>query len=40
MAAAMLAGEFTPLSDHRAGAGYRRALCGQLFAKFVAEQVR
>lgn len=28
---------FTPLSDHRADAGYRRAVCGNLFAKFVAE---
>jgi xanthine dehydrogenase iron-sulfur cluster and FAD-binding subunit A len=29
--------EFAPLSDHRASAGYRRELCGSLFAKFVAE---
>ena len=28
---------FTPISDHRASAGYRRALCGNLFAKFVRE---
>ena len=29
---------FTPLSDHRAAADYRRALCGALFARFVAER--
>lgn len=29
--------EFRPLSDHRAGAAYRRSLCANLFAKFVAE---
>lgn len=28
---------FTPLSDHRSGADYRRALCAGLFAKFIAE---
>jgi xanthine dehydrogenase small subunit len=33
----MLRGEFTPLSDHRASAGYRSELCAALFAKFVAE---
>lgn len=32
-----LANEFTPLSDHRADAAYRRELCANLFAKFVAE---
>jgi xanthine dehydrogenase small subunit len=37
--AQMLHDEFTPLSDHRASAGYRRALCANLFAKFVAEQL-
>ena len=31
---------FTPLSDHRASAEYRRALCGNLFARFVAEHCR
>ncbi len=36
-AAASLRAEFEPISDHRAGADYRRALCGELFAKFVAE---
>lgn len=36
-AVAMLEREFTPLDDHRGSADYRRALCGQLFAKFVAE---
>ncbi len=30
-----LEAEFDPLSDHRASAGYRRALCGNLFVKFV-----
>jgi xanthine dehydrogenase small subunit len=34
-----LQAEFTPLDDHRAGAAYRRALCGTLFAKFVAEHL-
>lgn len=29
---------FTPISDHRASAEYRRALCGSLFARFVAER--
>ena len=32
----LLRDAFTPLSDHRAGADYRRALCAGLFAKFVA----
>ena len=32
-----LENEFTPLDDLRGSADYRRALCGQLFAKFVAE---
>jgi xanthine dehydrogenase small subunit len=36
---AALAEEFTPLSDHRADAGYRRALAGNLFLKFVAERL-
>jgi xanthine dehydrogenase small subunit len=31
----MLEAEFEPLSDHRASAAYRRALCGSLFVKFV-----
>lgn len=30
---------FSPLSDHRASAGYRRALCGNLFAKFAREKL-
>ncbi|MCX7556267.1 FAD binding domain-containing protein [Xanthomonadaceae bacterium JHOS43] len=30
---------FSPLSDHRASADYRRALCGSLFAKFVRERL-
>ncbi len=30
---------FTPLSDHRASADYRRALCGNLFAKFAREKL-
>ncbi|MEZ5463780.1 MAG: FAD binding domain-containing protein [Lysobacteraceae bacterium] len=38
-ACAMLREAFTPLSDHRAGADYRRALCASLFDKFVAEQL-
>jgi xanthine dehydrogenase small subunit len=38
-AVAQLAAEFTPLSDHRASADYRRALVGSLFAKFVAEKL-
>lgn len=37
--AQILRQEFSPLSDLRAGAEYRRALCGNLFAKFVREQV-
>ena len=37
LAAQQLRDAFTPLSDHRAAADYRRALCGTLFAKFVAE---
>ncbi len=36
-AAEQLRAAFQPLSDHRADAEYRRALCGNLFAKFVAE---
>ena len=36
---ALLREEFQPLSDHRAGAGYRRALCASLFAKFAAEHL-
>ena len=36
-AAQLLAEEFTPMSDHRASADYRRALCVNLFARFVAE---
>ncbi|MCB1560499.1 MAG: FAD binding domain-containing protein [Xanthomonadales bacterium] len=39
MACTMLLEAFTPLSDHRAGADYRRALCASLFDKFVAEQL-
>ncbi len=31
---------FTPLSDQRAGADYRRALAGNLFRRFVAERCR
>lgn len=38
-AVALLREEFQPLSDHRAGAGYRRALCANLFAKFAAEHL-
>lgn len=38
-AANRLRDAFTPLSDHRASAGYRRELCASLFCKFVAEQV-
>lgn len=30
---------FTPLSDHRASADYRRALCGNLFARFAREKL-
>ncbi len=36
-AAEMLGEEFNPMSDHRASADYRRALCANLFARFVAE---
>jgi xanthine dehydrogenase small subunit len=36
-AEARLADAFSPLDDHRASADYRRALCGALFAAFVAE---
>ena len=36
-AAARLRAAFTPISDHRASADYRRALCANLFARFVAE---
>ena len=36
-AAGLLGEAFTPLSDHRAGADYRRALCANLFLQFVAE---
>ncbi len=36
----MLEREFAPIDDHRAGAAYRRALAGSLFAKFVAEHAR
>jgi xanthine dehydrogenase iron-sulfur cluster and FAD-binding subunit A len=36
-AVACLQGEFTPLDDLRGSADYRRALCGELFAKFAAE---
>ncbi len=35
---AALHSEFTPLSDHRASAGYRNRLIANLFAKFVAEK--
>ncbi len=38
-ARASLVEEFTPLSDHRADADYRRALAGNLFVKFVAEKL-
>jgi xanthine dehydrogenase small subunit len=38
-AQALLQAEFDPISDHRASSDYRRALCGNLFAQFVAEQV-
>jgi|CXWL01.1.fsa_nt_gi xanthine dehydrogenase small subunit len=37
-AVSRLEAEFTPLSDHRSGAEYRRKLSGSLFAKFVAER--
>ncbi len=36
-AAAQLRTEFEPLSDHRAGSEYRRALSANLFLRFVAE---
>ncbi|MFO1516747.1 MAG: FAD binding domain-containing protein [Lysobacterales bacterium] len=36
---ALLLQAFTPLSDHRAGADYRRALCASLFTRFVAEHL-
>jgi xanthine dehydrogenase small subunit len=39
LAAAKLQDEFTPLDDHRGSAEYRRALCGSLFARFVAERL-
>ena len=35
--ARLLREEFTPLSDHRASASYRRELCASLFRQFVAE---
>lgn len=34
---AVLRAAFTPLDDHRSSAAYRRALCDNLFAKFVEE---
>ena len=34
---ALLEQSFTPLDDHRASAAYRRALCRNLFERFVAE---
>ena len=34
---ALLRAAFTPLDDHRSSAAYRRALCDNLFAKFVEE---
>lgn len=37
-ACAALEQAFTPLSDHRASAAYRRALCASLFARFVREK--
>ncbi len=39
-ASTQLETEFTPLSDHRGSADYRRKLCGNLFAKFAAEHAR
>ncbi len=36
-ASVLLRDEFAPLSDHRGSADYRRSLCANLFAKFVAE---
>ena len=38
-ARAALTQAFSPLSDHRASADYRRALCGNLFAKFAREKL-
>jgi len=38
-AQALLREAFQPLSDHRASADYRRSLCANLFAKFVAEHL-
>lgn len=38
-AMAQLRTVFEPLSDHRASADYRRALCANLFAKFIAQQL-
>lgn len=38
-AAAALETAFSPLSDHRAGADYRRALCGVLFVRFARERL-
>jgi xanthine dehydrogenase small subunit len=37
-AATRLRAAFTPIDDHRASADYRRALCANLFARFVAER--
>ena len=34
-----LSAAFSPLSDHRASADYRRALCGNLFVKFAREKL-
>lgn len=38
-ASARLREEFSPLDDHRGSAAYRRALVGNLFARFVAERL-
>lgn len=38
-ARAALTQTFSPLSDHRASADYRRVLCGNLFAKFMREKL-
>lgn len=38
-AQSQLRAAFTPLSDHRASADYRRELCASLFARFVAEHL-
>jgi xanthine dehydrogenase small subunit len=35
---AAIEAEFAPISDHRASAAYRRQLCGNLFAKWLAER--